>query len=70
MNRCKDCTYFEFAQAIAIPTLKFDGEMQHVEVIEPEHDGKCTHEINWRPSRGDMPCDLDYKCSNFELRED
>ena len=26
--RCKDCTHFEFTQAIAIPTLKFDGPIQ------------------------------------------
>lgn len=37
--------------------------------LESDYDGKCTHERNWRPSRGDMPCDLDFKCSYFEPRE-
>lgn len=57
-KRCEDCIYFEFKA----PTFEYAG------MKEVEHDGICTHERNWRPSRGDMPCDRDYHCQLFELR--
>ena len=68
-RKCENCNYFERTHPEAIPTLKWEGEIQHIEVTEPEYEGKCTHESNWRPSRGDMPCDCDYQCRYFEVKE-
>ena len=65
-RECKDCTYFEIVCPDVIPTLHWEGEIQTMKVIESEHEGKCTHERNWKPSRGDMPCDYDFSCNMFE----
>ncbi|MGE5328086.1 MAG: hypothetical protein ACM3KR_01065 [Deltaproteobacteria bacterium] len=69
--KCVDCKHFEETPTDIIPILGGEhdekyGWIQNVSVIEHEHEGKCTHEYNWRPSRGDMPCDKDYSCIKFE----
>ena len=61
---CKDCDHFSAVQATATPTLLWIGDYQHIDVVEPDHDGECEHEANWRPSRGNMPCDKDFECEH------
>ncbi len=69
-RKCGNCNYFEETKEQVIPCMRWEGEIQDVDIIKPEHEGTCTHEHNWRPSRGDMPCDMDYGCSYFEVKGD
>ena len=66
--KCIDCMYFDSTHPgpDLIPSMHWlNGEVQDVTVIEYEHEGECTNEANWKPSRGNMPCDRDYHCSHF-----
>jgi hypothetical protein len=62
---CGNCKYFNFIPPQVIPNLHFIGDVQQATVIEHEYDGECEHPDNWRPSRGNMPCDVEYKCKYF-----
>jgi hypothetical protein len=56
MTKCRDCLYSSGRNIVL-----------YTDELEPELE--CEHEANWRPSRGNMKVDCDYRCGHFEPRE-
>lgn len=66
--KCANCEYFDIVPTEVVPSMDWTGDVQHAKVIEHDHEGFCSHEANWMPGRGDMPCDMDYRCKHFIKR--
>ena len=66
--RCGECLYFRETPIEVTPSLSWSGEVQNSNVIEYDFEGICENEANWRPSRGEMPCDKDFRCGRFERK--
>ena len=71
---CVDCrfsTVGEFNEPMVVSheyeTDKFTFEKSVDEIIAiPVYELECEHEINWRPSRGNMLVNIEHSCKHFE----